>query len=117
MSDRGENGRFVAQTETLVIGLSSINLTRTQQRIANLICASDNGISSDQLLNKLYAHRRDGGPLTAQTIIHVYVCKINKKLRPFGMRIHCRGWGGGEYGTYQLYRTNFASSDALRFWL
>jgi hypothetical protein len=64
--------------------------------------AGDNGITTADIADMLYADHPDGGPQTAHKCIHVHVYNINKKLRPAGYEIKARNWGrlsDGDYST------------------
>ena len=41
----------------------------------------------EDLIDVFWGDREDGGPLYADKIIHVYVCKLNKNLREFGWEL------------------------------
>lgn len=64
------------------------------------------GIMADVLFNAIYADHADGGPMTGVKIISVFVCRINKRLKPFGLRVMGEHSGHGVYSTYRLVNLN-----------
>lgn len=58
----------------------------------NAVAERPYGVTSAELVDILYGHRRDGGPEWAANSISVILHRLNKKIAVLGLRI--RGWGG-----------------------
>jgi hypothetical protein len=56
-----------------------------------LVKAYPREMTCEQIANRIYAGRRDGGPLTAQNNVGVYLYRLRKKLAPYG-------WNAGSIG-------------------
>lgn len=66
-------------------------------------------LRKDELVDAVFGHREDGGPISVRGNIRVLVCRLRKKLRP-GWEIYSRkrrgfwlvydpeGWGASEAG-------------------
>lgn len=68
------------------------HLGAAQQALLDLVRkAGADGISSEALKTKLYAHHSDGGPL-GHNIVAVMAANINKKIRKVGLQL--QGTGG-----------------------
>lgn len=83
-----------------------IRLSPQQRHVLNIIRkAGDNGIDTDELVE--LAYRGAKLPKTADKVMHVTVCTINKRLRPKGYRIRnlgrAVGRGGGSLKGYYFY--------------
>ena len=66
-------------------------LSGYQRALLEYLCAGGHG-TNQQLADWLYAHRADGGPLTAEQTVGVMLHRIRRKLRP-GWRIEPLGIG------------------------
>lgn len=66
-------------------------LTRSEARVLGCLAAREVA-TKVQLLAALYEQRIDGGP--EPKILDVFVCKLRRKLKPFGVEILTR-WGTG----------------------
>ncbi len=65
-----------------------LELTRRQRDIfAALQKAGVAGITVSQLVDKIYSHDPDGGPDTAENVIHVQRWKMKDRLAKYGMQI------------------------------
>ena len=52
-------------------------------------------VPSEELVDGLYGHQEDGGPLFARRSISVQTCKLNQNLREVGYEVRGRkGFGG-----------------------
>ena len=61
------------------------NLTRLiYERVAR---AGSSGISSSTLIDHIYSGHENGGPLTAEKLLQVMICKLNRRLREHGEEI------------------------------
>lgn len=52
-----------------------------------LVRAYPRAVSRDALIGALYDADPDGGPMSAETVISVYVCQLRKRLAPYGWTI------------------------------
>lgn len=67
--------------------------------------AGQYGITADRIFDRLYELDPNGGPDKGLKIISVFVCYLNKRLRPFGMRVRAEpngGRGGVGLSPYRL---------------
>lgn len=48
-----------------------------------LVRAYPRAVSRDALVAALFGDDADGGPMTAETVISVYVCQLRKRLAPY----------------------------------
>lgn len=63
-------------------------LTQSQMTIFNEIYEKmPLGVVLDRLVEVLYQHRPDGGPLTAHNTVHVMVAQANRRLQKLNVRI------------------------------
>lgn len=77
-------------------------LSHQQNSIFEIVeAAGKRGISSPDLLEKLYADREDGGPLFAKECMYTTINRINKKIARSGKRIE-RKTKNGVTGIYVL---------------
>lgn len=53
----------------------------------------------ERLADAIYAHRADGGPLYAASVVAVTICRMRPKVSAFGLSIVC---GKGKRDGYQL---------------
>lgn len=85
--------------------LSEVWLTRNQQKIFNVLArAYPRRLSTDALIDALYADDPNGGPLTVLQVVRVQIMHMRKKLAPYGWTIpnNKSGNGQGEYCFYSL---------------
>lgn len=68
-------------------------LTNSLAVIARLLASRD-FVTKSAVYNELYAHRIDNAPM--DKILDVFVCRLRRKLEPFGVTIITR-WGYGWY--------------------
>lgn len=61
--------------------------------------------NSQDLADRLYSDRPDGGPINANKCIHAFVFCLRKKIKPLGLTIECAQGGDG---TYQLIDSSVA---------
>jgi hypothetical protein len=59
-------------------------------------------IGGAELVDRLYAHRHDGGPDNARNTMHVTISQMNKRLAAINQRIKCEHRGPGS--TFNLYQ-------------
>lgn len=65
-----------------------LELTKRQRDIFTAVQhAGQAGITIPQLIDKVYSYDSNGGPDTAQNVIHVQRVKMKEKLAAFGMKI------------------------------
>jgi hypothetical protein len=83
----------------------------SQRRILELLAASHNGLTVDELAEKLYSNDANGGPEFAFDSIRVMISKLKKK----GHQIETRYAGRGNKGVYTL--KDDATSLALKMGL
>jgi len=72
------------------------------ERLFDALCTHPYGLTSKELVEKMYFDREDGGPLTAAESISVRVCYINKRFERLGISLRIRGHGGPG-SRYQIY--------------
>ncbi len=82
--------------------LGPVKLTTTQQRIYDIVKSAKNGIGCTEIVDRLYADRRDGGPDTAINTVNVIINQMNKRLAAVNQRIKCDHRGRG--ATFNLYQ-------------
>src|SRR5208337_976421 len=87
---------------------ADLKLTPQQSRILARVCkAGKHGISSDILIDWLYADRDDGGPMGASRVLHNQVCRMNRELCKIGWQLRAtRGGAHFEPGVYSLRHEN-----------
>lgn len=79
-------------------------LTSFRQKIVDtVIKAGEHGITTNKLVNIMYADDINGGPDTAVKSIHTTVCKINKILKQHDFQIKSER-GRNNYG-YKIMKT------------
>ena len=81
-----------------VHSLAGVTLSRLQRRIYEIVqSCDDHGIDMHDLAERVYAHRRDGGPEYAADSIRVTIHLMNKRLAACGRQIKAsvRGRGAG----------------------
>jgi hypothetical protein len=81
--------------------LAPVDLPPMQFKIYDIVRKAKHGISGPRLINKVYEHRRDGGPEYAAISVHVQVINLNKKLAVVGQRVNATHRGTG--GVYKLF--------------
>lgn len=59
---------------------------RTARRLLRKLIDSGQPVTVDELIDALWGHCSDGGPLTAENNVKVYISRLRKNLRP-GVRI------------------------------
>lgn len=77
-----------------------VSLTPQQYRIVQRIKkAGKHGITTEMLIDHVYANDPDGGPVTAAQTLHVQVMLANRELRKIGFKVAstCKGRRDGEY--------------------
>ena len=62
------------------------------------------GIRSDILFDLIYGADPNGGPDTGQKILAVHICRMNKDMKIFGLRLRSLTVGRGGYGSYVLIK-------------
>ena len=76
-------------------------LPPTQAQIYRAIRARPMALNAYHLVDILYAHRPDGGPVTALNVVHSLICRMNKKeLFKIGEKIVADRRGPG--ATYRV---------------
>lgn len=76
-------------------------LSGQKRRLGEIILrAGQRGIHFDILIDMLYGDDPEGGPLHARAVLKTVICRLNKQLVHFGVRIHCRA------DFWRLYSTN-----------
>lgn len=65
-------------------------LTPSEKRLLSILSKAGNGISIDAIVDRMYAHRDDGGPDWAKNTIHVIRHNMKPKLTKMGVKIHSR---------------------------
>ena len=85
--------------------LNGTHLTPYQKRILEIVTrAGKNGISTDDLFDKLYAEDPDGGPLTGRKSLYAIVSALNDKLEHHSMRVRAQPNGRRAAWNYVLVR-------------
>lgn len=67
-----------------------------------LAAAYPKSLSTDQIIAALYGNDIDGGPVTADRIVHQFACRMRRRLPEFGWQIPRHGGGRGNKGEYRL---------------
>ena len=88
---REENARLRRMQTEVDILPPLFGLTGREDALVSLLLAKEVA-TKDQLHFALYGHEVDGG--AEPKIIDVFICKIRKKLKPFGIEIGTM-WGRG----------------------
>jgi hypothetical protein len=81
---------------------SPVHLSTMQLKIYDIVRRSKHGIVGEQLINKVYEDRRDGGPICARLSVHVQISNMNKRLAVVGQRVKATARGRGS--VYKLER-------------
>jgi hypothetical protein len=71
---------------------------RVKQRIYDYICRHPEGVTRRQVIDAVYGHDPDGGPLV-MNVVSVHIQKMNDVLANHGLRIAS---SGGPYSVYRL---------------
>lgn len=79
-----------------IVPETPVRLSRMQARIWHFVRRSGYGISSEDLTDRIYADRADGGPISARRSIWVTVAATNKRLAAVKQKIVSTG------GVYRL---------------
>jgi hypothetical protein len=61
-----------------------------KKRIYSFIARHPEGVTRDQVFERVYADDRDGGP-DYPNVISVHIFDMNRMLEPLGVRIHSTG--------------------------
>jgi hypothetical protein len=77
-------------------------LTPNQRTIYSTVMRSKGGAPGTKLVDALYSHRADGGPLFAWDSLHVTIYNMNKLLASIGERLCADKRGSG--AVYRLHR-------------
>ena len=65
-----------------------VRLCGLQKRIFDVVNGNHpNVVSTDVIVDMVYAHRLDGGPDWANSTVRRSVYEINRKLKPFGFKL------------------------------
>jgi len=73
----------------------SLTFAPRQQKVYDLIRrAGKTGLTPNQLVDRVYGNDPDGGPDDPYRCVMVAISQVNSKIRPLGMEIRRRGWGG-----------------------
>jgi hypothetical protein len=80
-----------SRLESLSKSLTDIKL-RPQERIIAWRLTEERLLAATELVNALYGHRTDGGPLTARRIVCLHICQLRKKVPVQIHREGFRGW-------------------------
>lgn len=70
-------------------------LSPMQFRIFDIVRGSKDGITGTDLVNRIYAGVKDGGPLSAYHTVMVQVTRANKRLARKNLRIATATGGRG----------------------
>lgn len=73
----------------------AIHLGAMQERLFQILRRAPDGLTCGQIIDVIYANRRDGGP--AHNIVSVMAKCINRKIVPLGLRIRGTGGPGSVY--------------------
>jgi hypothetical protein len=79
-----------------------VPLSPIQFRIYDIVRRSKYGIPGTALVDRVYAHRSDGGPINAYNSVQVQIKRANERLAKAGIRITSETHGEG--GGYRLER-------------
>jgi hypothetical protein len=79
---------------------------RQREIIAYVRKGGDSGVTIDNLVDHIYQHDPNGGPITARKVIYVTIHNLNKKLVTKGYAIRGRHAGQGSLGEYFFTRVN-----------
>jgi len=72
--------------------LKGLSLTPSQRTVLNtLVGRFPSAIHVETIAAALWGDNPNGGPETAENVIRVYICALNKKLAKSGYRIECTG--------------------------
>ncbi len=81
---------------TISTSLGRVRLTPKVFQVALVLCARQGGVvAMDDLIDFLYGDDPDGGPVTAEKLVHMYVMRTRKALPDIGLRVRTlwgRGW-------------------------
>jgi hypothetical protein len=81
-----------------------------KKRIVDVVHrAGETGIPTDALFDRIYGEDPNGGPETGFKIIAVHVCAMNKKMKPFGLKISSKTVGRGGCGAYVISKIKEAA--------
>jgi DNA-binding response OmpR family regulator len=71
----------------VVRGGHSVRLGPVAFRIVELLARSPDGLEREALLERVYAHRDDGGPVSDS--LSATLSTLRRKLAPLGLQIPC----------------------------
>lgn len=60
------------------------------------------GVPTERVVEALYAHREDGGPVSAVQCVHVFISRLNRRLLAHGYRIVNDQRSTGIHGRYRI---------------
>jgi hypothetical protein len=83
------------------IDARTVHLGANQQALFNLLKANASGISVDAIRNRILTTNRDGDSYNS-SIVAVMASHINKKIKPWGLRIQSTGGPGSVYRLIQI---------------
>lgn len=62
-------------------------------------------VMRDTIMDRMYAHRSDGGPDTADQVLKATVSQLRRRIEPFGWTISASKGGAGHLAQWRLIPT------------
>ena len=85
--------------------LHEIHLTATERVVLReLIKRYPRGIAIEELTDRVFSGRINGGPDSGRRLIHVYIARLRSKLADVKWTLSGGKGGRGNYGHYRLIK-------------
>jgi two-component system cell cycle response regulator CtrA len=75
-----------------------LKLTAKESQVLGCLCTQKRVLSKEALLRSMYDSRCAADEIPELKIVDVFICKIRRKLKPYGISIET-SWGNGYYLT------------------
>lgn len=103
----GEAAPLDAVREKVRMGHQLIILDKLSRRVGRLV-------SSDDLIDAMYASHADGGPDKANGVLSVSMSRLKQEIAAFGWTIISVGRGSGNRASYKLIPISTSATDLYR---
>lgn len=83
--------------------LAEFDFTPMEKVVLHALAAAyPKSLKTDQLIIALYGDDIDGGPVTADKIVHQFIYNLRRRLPKYGWQMPKQGGGRGNKGEYRL---------------
>jgi hypothetical protein len=87
-------GRSKVDARRLVYSLVKNGHSQEDRLLEVLVDHFGEWLSRDRLVEVIFSNRSDGGPLWAESSIATRLCRLRKRIAPYGLEIQGRSWHG-----------------------